>query len=55
MTVRGLRQALAYWSWQVPRLRRYCHRCERPMWGWQECGEHPRASYAIGPDAGHRQ
>jgi len=46
--VRTLVSVVAYWSWAVPRLRRYCHLCDLPMWGWQAC-VHPAAQHAIGP------
>jgi len=53
--VRILVSVVAYWSWAVPGLRRYCHLCDLVMWGWQEC-EHPPSSYLLGaPRARHRQ
>ena len=40
--MRTARAWLSYWSWQVPGLRHYCHRCDRILWGWQACRHKPR-------------
>lgn len=44
--MRTLRSVVAYWSWQIPGLRRYCHRCDLVMWGWQNC-QHAADGYAL--------
>ena len=46
LIVRTLLSVVAYWSWAVPRLRRYCHRCELEMWGWQNC-RHAADGYLL--------
>ena len=54
--MRTLVSVVAYWSWQIPRLRRYCHPCDLIMWGWQECADHSPHTYLLGASrARHRQ